>query len=330
MSPDGQLLASGYNKSIEIWDSITCELYTLERHSSGIFVAFSPHSRILASGANDNTIKLWDLAIDAPESILDTYPSAVESIVFSPDGRLVASCCTDSGLIKVWESVTGSLKHTLEYSNCRGPVMFSPHSKLLVAGPSNGIAKLWDPTIGMLNNTLKGHDADTAYPWSVATIRFSPSCQLLAFGYYDDIVDLWNIATGVLKATLKLHEGATIGTIKSIAFSSDGKLLAAGSECKIELWEIATCTLKHIMRENVILQSVAFLPDRKLLASGSTKDIKFWDTATGVLKRTVNAATSHCDFDDESPFPLSYIAAKLECFTAQDWRESFLRGFLPQ
>ncbi|KAI7970778.1 hypothetical protein EIK77_007958 [Talaromyces pinophilus] len=180
--------------------------------------------------------------------------------------------------------------------------MFSPDSKLLAAGSSDGIARPRDPTIGMLKYTLKGHVADTAYPWSVATIGFSPSCQLLAFGYYDNVIDLWNIATGVLTATLKLHEGVTIGMIKSIAFSSDGKLLAAGSECKIKLWEIATCTLKHIMRENVILQSVAFLPDGKLLASGSTEDIKLWDTATGVLKRTVKAADPHCGFDDGFPF----------------------------
>jgi WD40 repeat protein len=121
----------------------------------------------------------------------------------------------------------------------------------------------------------------------------------------------------VLTATLKLHEGVTIGTIKSIAFSSDGNLLAAGFE-----W--------HIMRENVILQSVAFLPDGKLLASGSTEDIKFWDTATGVLKRTVKAADPHCGFDGGFPFLFPILQLNQNGLLPRTGVKASCRAFLPQ
>lgn len=76
-----------------------------------------------------------------------------------------------------------------------------------------------------------------------------------------------------------------------------------------------------------MIQSIAFVPDDELLGSGSTEDIKFWDPATGALKHTLKP-DSEWYSDDDLSRDTFYLAAKLQCFTAQDWRKSFMPGFL--
>jgi WD40 repeat protein len=61
---------------------------------------------------------------------------------------------------------------------------FLPNGKLLVSGSRDKTIKLWDPTIGKLWQTLKGHS-----DW-VHSVAFSPNGKLLASGSYNKTVKL--------------------------------------------------------------------------------------------------------------------------------------------
>src|SRR5438045_9578912 len=54
-------------------------------------VAFSPGSKLVASDSSYGTVKLWDAAKGAPQQTLEGHSSDVKTVVFSPDGKLVAS-----------------------------------------------------------------------------------------------------------------------------------------------------------------------------------------------------------------------------------------------
>jgi WD40 repeat protein len=79
------------------------------------------------------------------------------------------------------------------------------------------------------------------------------------------------------------------GSVNSVTFSPDSKLVASSSDETIKIWDMATGESKHtLMGHSGWVNSVAFSPNGKLVASGSGDEtIKIWDTATGKLKHTL-------------------------------------------
>ncbi|MGA9593274.1 MAG: hypothetical protein WBS18_09265, partial [Candidatus Acidiferrales bacterium] len=62
-------------------------------------IAFSPDSRLLASGSEDRTIKLWNAASGKKVRTLSGHSDAVNCVAFSPDGRWLASGGADDNVL---------------------------------------------------------------------------------------------------------------------------------------------------------------------------------------------------------------------------------------
>ena len=110
----------------------------------GLSVTFSPDGLRLATGGEDNTVKIWEVQSGRELATLRGHTADIYSVAFSPDGRWIASGGSDS-TVKVWDSHSGKLIRGFRgHGGIVSSVSFSADSRQLVSGSRDKTVKVWD------------------------------------------------------------------------------------------------------------------------------------------------------------------------------------------
>ena len=103
-SPDGRLLAVGFNGTIQLWDVQTRELVRSITGFERVIgcLAFSPEGKRLAAGTPDGHVWVWDTATGRQSQLIEAGGRGVRSIAFSPNGRQLVTVANTSP-VAVWD-----------------------------------------------------------------------------------------------------------------------------------------------------------------------------------------------------------------------------------
>ncbi len=310
-SPDGKQIASASGVSngpgeVKVWDAGTArELRSLTGQTAQVWgLAFSPDGRRLAGAVGrfdeggrprPGDVFIWDLAGGAPVFHLGGHTGVVQSVAFSPDGRLLASA-DDYGMVKIWNAAQGKEVLTLEESH--GDVLcvaFSPDGRRLAAACLDRMIRVWDASLWNMEGTSVAKPQFALQQFAlqhksgVRSLAFSPDSRRLAAGCLDHSVHIWDVTAQTESLTLLGHGDS----VMSVAFSPDGwRLASASMDQTVKIWDATNDRKAFPLRDHkeyhAALSGIAFSPDGRWLAgAGQDRVVRVWDAASGGLAQTL-------------------------------------------
>jgi WD40 repeat protein len=302
-SPDGKWIAVCQQENILLYTEDLKTKISLKGHSKFInSISWKPDSTLLASGSDDETIRIWDVQTRQTINIYRGYSDIITNVRWSPDGTLIASTSefnSPKSDFQIWEPSSKTYKYSFP-TNYTEPqleafltsIAWKPDStQIAVSKESVGVG-IWD--IRTQKIALQ-----VAKIYTIRDIAWSPDGNKIAVvggGDADEpgYSSLWNSKTGELLFSLRGHKN----WVFSVAWSPDGNYLATSSEDQtIKLWDSANGKLlKDLAFPNadkfIWPNSITWNPDSKRIAfTVGLQQVCIWDILTEERPNCVDIPT---------------------------------------
>ncbi len=311
-SPDGRLVASVQDyRGLRLWDAATGkQLAELELgFTFTASLGFSPDSTVLAVGGGQATYgdatksksnsvitlcqwdgtslkPLWENKPDQ-QAPLGPRSHGIKSLAFSPDGKHLVTGGVSNSIIRVWDAAGGKEIRQFTASGTQvGALAFAPIARAVASGSDDGGLTLWDPASGT-------KQWETKQPGEVRALAFAPDGRTLVAGggpeygwtagkENDPFLVMVDASSGKDARPL----GISRDSVASVAFSKDGKVLAAGLGGTLRFWHGTTGKERFAAdgHENWI-SAVAVTEDGQMaVTAGGDGLLILWDLASGKEK----------------------------------------------
>ncbi|MCA9074526.1 MAG: caspase family protein [Planctomycetaceae bacterium] len=277
LSPNGEMLAvAGYAPGdgnpvylISLKEDRITRL--LEGHTNVVQdLDFSADGRLLVSGSNDDTARVWNVETGETVQVLSGHQSDIYGVAFSPNGDKCTTASYDH-TAGVWSVATGELLVSLKDHEAEVHCIdWSPDGKYIVTGCDDHKMRVWSPD-GTLVRTV-----DNLGAREFGSVRFTPDSQQVLYvqgvGEDDRHAGLLNVATGETSVRFFGHSNS----IFDAQLSPDGQLIASagGNDKEILLWRPSDGELISTMvGKGQVPWSAAWSPDGSHIAWGNLNEV---------------------------------------------------------
>jgi WD40 repeat protein len=237
-SPNGWWIATASGTPaqsgwVRLWDAGTCEpIRDLVEVEDAVFaLAFSPDSKLLASGGVDRTIRIWDMASGKLAHTVEDHADWVLDLDFSPDGKRLVSASRDK-TSKLFDVAKGESMATFpEHTEPVYAVAFAKDGKSVASAGADRVIKIWNP-----NEEAKKIRDIGGHGMTIFELTYTPDGSQLVTCSADKTVREFSPANGQQTRAMQGHND----WIYCAAVSPDGKQIASGSwDGEVRIWNVA-------------------------------------------------------------------------------------------
>src|SRR5215208_7161233 len=272
-----------------------------------------------------------------PELVLQTgYNNffGATRLVFSPDGRLLATATFRSNTVKLWETASNRKLRDLSVSGQSSPgiapaVAFSRDSRLIAASGGDNSVTVWDVMSGReLQKLVGGAQGSMMAAVGVYFVAFASDNRLVTVS---DAVRVWDVSSGrqlsALESGMPSASGFGFGD-GGMTLSADGTQLLLLSDSDSEIKVVDLATGREVRKLKLPEDQIDSLhiwagPDGRLLAAGiHTKHFKFWDLTA---KKDRDLGPTAKEFSQVKFSHDGRLLALAENYTVKLWEVATLR-----
>lgn len=234
----GDLLLTGsIDTQVAVWDAANGVVRREYKASDKILDVDWRSNEEFAIGTSDGLVIVYNINKEKAVISYAAHSSDVNSVQWSPDGSILASC-SDDNTAKLWSLESKKPLHVLDLHqqpvyalkwSPTGPKSANPNMPLLIATASfDKTARLWDAATGKCLFTLEKHTE------TVNSIAFSPNGKYIASASFDKFVHVWSTKDGSLVKSYQCK-----GSILEVSWDhSSQKIAAASSDNSVFIMDI--------------------------------------------------------------------------------------------
>ncbi|CCE65775.1 hypothetical protein TPHA_0M02000 [Tetrapisispora phaffii CBS 4417] len=285
-SNDGKFLATGCNKTTQVYNVASGELIARLSDDSASHITPGQNSKDSEGGEENNDTTTYSTSATTSS---DLY---IRSVCFSPDGKFLATGAEDR-LIRIWDIAQKKIIMVLQgHEQDIYSLDYFPSGEKLVSGSGDRTVRIWDLRTGQCSLTLSIEDG-------VTTVAVSPEDgKYIAAGSLDRAVRVWDSETGFLVERLDSENELGTGhkdSVYSVVFTRDGNNVVSGSlDRSVKLWNLndannkdlkpnvpGTCEVTYTGHKDFVLSVATTQGDEYILSGSKDRGVLFWDTKSG-------------------------------------------------
>ncbi|XP_077990587.1 F-box/WD repeat-containing protein 2-like [Glandiceps talaboti] len=229
------------------------ECVTLYGHTARVYALYHEDGK-LATGSDDQSVRLWDIDSGQCLSVIQTHTCA--DIKFDNVKLITASF---DNTIACWDMRTGErTQHLIGHTGAVFSVDFSDDLGLIVSGSADRTVKIWSLVSGDLYNTLNGHSE-----WVTQVLLRKCTVESVFHNCGDSVlismdkneIKIWPIGSEVNTESLKtltLSNNCDCSQYLQPHLQFDGQFISCASDVGIHVWNFKTLDLLRILHCNDI------------------------------------------------------------------------------